>query len=141
MTPVIWVHGDAMNPNAPTFRAYPQAPALWVWDEDLLATYNISLKRILFMYENLLEMPVAIRRGDVAAELARFAAEHDASTIATIFSPSPRFTQITDQLAYQDLTVEVWYQPPLVDPHRTFDLKRFSRYWRKAEKLAMQRTS
>jgi hypothetical protein len=139
-TPVVWVHGDALTPTHPALHAYPDAPALFVWDDDLLKRYNISLKRILFMYECLLEMPVTIRRGDVAAEVLAFAAQYEATLIATQPSPAPRFEAIRTQLE-QHLPVELHHADGLTPPQKDFPLKRFSRYWRKAEPYATRSTS
>lgn len=131
---IVWVHGDCLSPDAPSFQAYPDAPSIWVWDEELLQSYDISLKRIVFMYEALLELPTHIRRGDVAAEVTAFAAEHKATRVATTHSPSPRFGGICRRLRDVGLQVEVHPIPPLIDYDGRLDLKRFSRYWRTARK-------
>lgn len=138
--PIVWLHGDNLNPNGPALAAYPDAPAVWVWDEPLLARWRISLKRILFIYEALLELPVVIRRGQLAAELARFADEHSATTIATAESPSPRFKAICAHLREQGYTVEVHPERPFLDTDEPLDLKRFSRYWRAARRHVFEET-
>lgn len=137
---IVWVHGDNLNPNGPALRAHPGAPALWVWDEPLLRAWGISLKRILFIYESLLELPVVIRRGQMVAQIARFAAEHNADTIATAASPSPRFAEICRRLREAGFAVTVHEERPFVEPDRAYDLKRFSRYWRAAQQSALQRS-
>lgn len=135
---IIWIHGDCLSPLNPALVAYPVAPALWVWDDELLREWRISLKRITFIYECLLELPVTIRRGDVADEIARFAQEHGATTIATAESPSPRFATICDRLRQRGFTVEIHSIEPFVDYDGDFDLKRFSRYWRVAQKYVFE---
>lgn len=133
-TPVLWIHGDALTPHNPAWQAHPSAPALFVWDEALLRQWHISLKRIVFMYECLLELPVTIRRGDVVTQLAAFAAEHDTQQVVTVHSVAPRFANLRQQLMTEKgLQVEVLATPPLV-PDDDYDLKRFSRYWRQAKK-------
>lgn len=131
---IVWIHGDNLNPYGPALAAYPDAPALWVWDDALLAHWRISLKRVLFIYECLLELPVTIRRGEVTAELIRFAAEHEAITVATAASPSPRFDLICDELRAAGLRVEMLAEEPFVDYDGPIDLRRFSRYWRVARR-------
>jgi hypothetical protein len=137
---VVWVHGDCLSPHGPALTARPGAPAIFVWDDALLAEWRISLKRIVFIYECLLELPVAIRRGDVAAELLRFAAEHGAVSLVTAESPSPRFRAIRDQVE-RELPVEVLPVTPLVDYGGRLDLRRFSRYWQVAERYAFGQRS
>ncbi len=129
--PLIWVHGDCLSPFAPPFLAFPDAPALWVWDEQLLAQQQTSLKRIVFIYECLLELPVEICRGEVATEINRFAQSQSADGIVTTASPSPRFKQICQAL---ELPVTILAVEPFVNYQGYIDLKRFSRYWRVAQR-------
>lgn len=137
--PVVWVHGDCLSPSGPALCAHPGAPALFVWDDALVSAYGLSLKRIVFIYECLLELPVVIRRGDVAEELLAFAAEHRADGVVTTASPSPRFRAICDRLAHQ-LPVEVLPVAPFVTAPNGLDLKRFGRYWRAVEAAALRPT-
>ena len=131
--PLLWIHGDVLSPENPAFAAYPGAPAIFVWDDDLLAQGQISIKRVLFLYECLLELPVEIRRGDVAGEVLGFAEDRGVRRVVTVESVSPRFAQIRRKIEHF-LPVEVLPLPPFVEYEGDFDLKRFSRYWRKAEK-------
>lgn len=132
--PIVWVHGDALSPTNPALQAYPAAPALFVWDDALLDGYAISLKRVLFIYESLLELPVVIRRGDVADELLRFAAEHTTQTVVTTESVAPRFHHIARTITRQGLTLRVLRPPAFLETSERLDLQRFSRYWRVAQK-------
>lgn len=132
MASIIWVHGDSLSPQNPALLAYPQAPAIWVWDEQLLKESRISLKRITFIYECLLELPITIRRGDVVEELRSFAREKGAEQLVTTDSPSPRFDKICDQLE-SFIEIEVLEVQPFLNYEKYIDLKRFSRYWRVAQ--------
>lgn len=134
--PIVWVHADCLSPKGPALLACPGAPALFVWDEELLGSLRISLKRIVFLYECLLELPVRIRRGDVAAELLAFAAEHGADGVVTSDSPSPRFQAIRSRIA---ATIPVQTVPvePFVRVNQPLDLARFSRYWRAVERSVL----
>ncbi|NEQ22970.1 MAG: deoxyribodipyrimidine photo-lyase [Microcoleus sp. SIO2G3] len=137
--PILWVHGDCLSPKNPVLQTYPDAPAIWVWDEKLLEEWQISLKRIVFIYECLLELPVTIRRGDVAAEVVAFAKEHGADGVATVDSPSPRFETICDDIeAASAIEVEVCSPEPFVKYDGYIDLKRFSRYWRVAQQYVFE---
>lgn len=131
--PIIWVHGDCLSPHHPGLIKYPEAPAIWVWDDALLEEWKISLKRITFIYECLLELPVVIRRGDVAKEVVTFAKEHDTDLVITSESPSPRFHYICEQIKSY-LTLEVLPIEPFFDYDGYIELKRFSRYWKVAER-------
>lgn len=135
--PILWVHGDCLDPQGPHFRSHPQAPALWVWDEQLLAEWQLSLKRLVFIYECLVELPVVIRRGGVVAEVLTFATEHQADGIVTTASPSPLFRQYVKVLE-QSLPVTILPVEPFVDYDGHIDLARFSRYWRVAQAYAFK---
>ncbi|WP_026733781.1 DNA polymerase [Fischerella sp. PCC 9605] len=136
--PVIWVHGDCLSPYNPALQEYPDAPAIWVWDDALIEEWQLSLKRIAFIYECLLELPVTIRRGDVAQEVLTFAKEYDAKKVVTADSPSPRFEAICDEIE-RSLELEVFEVDPFFDyDGYIVDLKRFSRYWKVAQKYVFE---
>lgn len=135
--PIVWVHGDCLSPYNPALQKYPHAPAIWVWDDALLTEWRISLKRITFIYECLLDLPVIIRRGDVAAEIIAFVQEHNADGVVTANSVSPRFDAICATLA-ANLALEVLEVEPFLDYDGYIDLKRFSRYWKVAEKYVFE---
>jgi len=138
---ILWIHADNLNPDNILFQEYPNTPAIFVWDDELLRDWQISLKRMVFMYESLLELPVTIRRGKVARELIIFAQEHKATQIITLESPSPRQREIAEAIKLQSrLSIKVEIQPdmPFVDTNKRLDLKRFSRYWRNIQSDAMQ---
>ena len=131
--PIVWVHGDCLSPHNPALKAYPDAPAIWVWDDALIEEWQLSLKRITFIYECLLELPVVIRRGDVAAEVVNFAKEHDTDLVVTAESPSPRFEDICNKIE-RSVPVEVVAGEAFFEYDGYIDLKRFSRYWKVAER-------
>lgn len=132
---IVWVHGDCLRPTNPALVAAPGAPALFVFDEALLAGTAITLKRLVFLYECLLELPVTIRRGDVATEVVAFAREHGAVRVLTTPSAAPRFALIRDAIAAEVPVVAVPEVPFLAyDGH--LDLRRFGRYWRVAQRYA-----
>lgn len=131
--PIVWVHGDCLSPHNPALKAYPDAPAIWVWDDALIEEWQLSLKRITFIYECLLELPVVIRRGDVVAEVVNFAKEHNTDLVVTAESPSPRFADIYNQIE-PSVPVKVVAGEPFFEYDGHIDLKRFSRYWKVAER-------
>ncbi len=125
---LIWIHGDCLHRASPAQRAYPDSPSLFVWDDAELQRAGWSLKRIGFIYECLLDLPVTIRRGDPVIEVGRFARELRCSGIATMASPDPRIQAQAAAMGAEILPLE-----PFVELKGKLDLARFSRYWRKAE--------
>lgn len=129
--PIVWIHGDNLNPHSPALLAYPDAPRVWVWDEALLDQYAIALKRLVFLHESVVETGATLRRGHVYPELVTFAEQHGADGIITTDSPSPRFWGIVRTLRAR-YGVAVMREPSIVDDGVAYDLRRFSRYWRQA---------
>lgn len=127
---IIWVHGDTLSPAHPIWFANPDLPAVWVWDDELLQAWGISFKRLVFIYECLLELPVEIRRGPVIQELTEFIQQHQATQVITPPSPSPRFQHICQGLS---VPVKIIHSPEFVDLPVNTDLKRFSHYWKAAK--------
>lgn len=143
---ILWIHGDGLSPHSPAFQAYPDAPAVFVWDDALLREWEISLKRIVFIYESLLELPVVIRRGDVVEQVIGYAQENGAAPgnpirIVTNESASPRFHNICQIIAKRlpsGSRLEVLQNDPFVDYDGHIDLKRFSRYWNTVRRYALR---
>ena len=135
--PILWVHEEALGPNNPALRAWPDAPALFVFDTLWIQQQRISRKRLGFLYENALELPITLRKGDVAAEVIAFAQRHGADGVVTSTAVDPRLQRIADvieaELPSQELDPE-----PFVELPRPPRLGRFSRYWREAEPVVWE---
>ncbi len=143
--PLLWIHTDSLNPQDPTLLAHPHSPAVFVWDtagsDPWLLAERISLKRILFLAECLQQMPpqIELRSGDLATELLSAARTARATHILALRTPDPRL-KAAGQTLERHLPV-LWIDPPaFTDPSRTYDLRRFSRYWQKAQPSAFQTT-
>ena len=137
---IVWLHNDCLSPTNPALQAYSDMPAIFVWDEAWLRYETPSLKRLVFMYECLLECPVTIRRGDVVKEVLDFAQDQNAQTIITVESPSPRFSQIVHQLRQQIDEIRICPISPFLTTDEQIDLRRFSRYWRTARRYVFNVT-
>lgn len=139
--PLLWIHTDSLNPESPMLRQHPNAPSVFIWDTEWLVKSNIALKRVVFLAECLAEMPgtLDLRSGNLATELLQSAQAAEATHILAQRTPDPRL--LAAALAVQQHLPVVWYDPPpFVEGTRAFDLKRFSRYWQRAQSSAMQPT-
>jgi hypothetical protein len=140
---LVWVHGDSLDPRGPALLAHPEAPRVFVFDDRVLERYQVSLKRIVFMYESLLEIEgIEIRRGDTVTELAAAAREHGVRRIVTVESVAPRMARICEELRRRhQLAVEIRSLEPFVvlskEETARLDLKRFSRYWQPLKRRAL----
>ena len=138
MSGIIWLHEDALRVGHPVFAAAgSETPAFFVWDESYLRGMDYGFKRLLFIYETLLELPVTILRGNQFELLRALAAQH-ASTIWMPDTPNPSLLRTAGLLAEcTDLTVVA--DTAFVTLSREPDLRRFFRYWNLARKPAMIR--
>jgi hypothetical protein len=122
MSSVVWLHDDALR------HWWGEAPAVYVFDAEKILRENWSLKRIGFIYECLLELPLEIRRGDPVAEVRAFCEMQGADGVICMDSPDPRLRRQMNQLKAEIVPLE-----PFLSFTGKVDLRRFSRYWTKAE--------
>ncbi|MEM6901995.1 MAG: hypothetical protein AAF556_01985 [Pseudomonadota bacterium] len=140
---LIWVHDDALGPTQPVFERYRKADAAYVFDDAVIEHRLYGLKRLHFIAGCLEAMgehkPVASYHGDTAETLAALAEAGGHDEIATMATPCPKLKQVMRALeADYGLTLTVVPPTALVHLEEEPDLKRFSRYWRKAQKTAFK---
>ncbi len=122
MKTIVWMHEDGLRP------LLPGAPAIFVFEDK-----EHALKRIVFLYECLLELEVVIAKGDVVKEVAKFATAQGADRIVTTFTECPHITAQA-----RELGAEMVNDDPFIAAAGPFDLKRFSRYWQRVERKALE---
>lgn len=132
-TSVIWLHEDALRREHPVFAAAPQrTPAIHIWDDARLREAGYSLKRLIFLYETVSELGIAVLRGETRQVLESFAAE----TIYVPESPDPAIRRCLEGFAKKVVWVA---EEPFVVLKGEQLYPRFFRYWSRAERLAMSR--
>lgn len=139
MSTLVWTHEDSLSPYDPALAANPNSRAVFVWDDEALEAEGYSLKRIVFQYECLLEMPVEIHRGPTVDTLLQLAAAERATSLAVTWSVNPRFAERL-RLLEARFPVDVYAPPPFVPVQLEADLRRFARFWKRAEPYAFRRT-
>jgi len=135
--PILWIHEEALGPANPALRAWPEAPALFVFDTSWIQNSRISRKRLGFLYETALELPLTLRKGDVVAEVLAFARRHQADGVVTSTGVDPRLQQIAEAIE-KELPLQELDPDPFVELSRPPRLGRFSRYWREAEPVVWE---
>jgi len=131
--PIIWVHEDALRQSHPVFSRAGVAKSYFVWDNEYFKHQNYTAKRLLFIYECLLEMDVTIIEGKTEAVL-RELSEGEIHTAKTI---NPYFKNILKNLA---VNADVHITPDELFsqiPYDT-DMGRFFRFWNKGRKSMMK---
>ena len=136
--PIVWVHEEALGPANPALEDHPNVPALFVFDELWIREQRISRKRLGFLYECCLELPVTIRKGNVVSEVINFARRHGADGIVSSGAVDPRLQTIAAEID-RELPLWILDGEPFVDLPKPPRLGRFSRYWRDAEPVVWAR--
>ncbi|MEI6833534.1 MAG: hypothetical protein WCL28_06025 [bacterium] len=133
--PLIWLHEEALRTAHPVFKAAPQGTrTIFAWDDDYLQKSGYSLKRLVFIYETLCELPVDIIRGDTVSVIK----ELGPSQLYIPESHKPHIVSLINRLKLIT-TVEIINDDEFVKVPDTIDFKRFFKYWGLAEKNAFLR--
>jgi deoxyribodipyrimidine photo-lyase len=138
--PLVWLTLDSASANAPAAAAHPAAPRIFVVDADWLTEERPALKRLVFLWECLADVPaVEIHVGDPRAILPARAAALGCDGVAVADTPCPRVRAAAAAVAREwPIVVHEW--PAFCDRGRVKDLARFSRYWQKVSGSAMRPT-
>lgn len=139
--PLLWVHTDSLNPKSPMLLTHADSPAVFVWDRQGIVRSDMKLKRLVFLAECLQEMPktLQVRVGDLAEEVIIAAKDGGVDYVLAQRTLDPRLEAAA--LDVEKRLTLVWYDPPpFVETVRSFDLKRFARYWQRAQHSAMRLT-
>lgn len=140
---LIWVNEESLNPYNPALQAYPEATPIFIFDDAAIEAAGWTLKRIMFVYECLLEIPnITIYRGSPIDILKSLLVEQRAQSITnTIIATTPAVEPRLQQymLTLEKLTqLEIHPIAPLVQKEHIRDLRRFSRYWHDVEREVIQ---
>ena len=135
--PVIWVHEEALGTSNPALLEQPDSPGVFVFDTEWIQEACISRKRLGFLYESALDLPITLRKGDVVKEVIAFAERHNADCILSSLPVDPRLERIAAAIE-EHYPLELLEPEPFVTMERPPRLGRFSRYWREAEPVVWE---
>lgn len=122
--PIIWIHEEALRSTHPVFKvASEQSKAVFIWDDVFLKQSGHSLKRLVFIYEAVSELPVTVIRGDTIKVLQAFSP----SMVYIPYSVSPRIIQKVNAIQ-NCLSVTVVADSPFAVIHKPRDTTRFFQY-------------
>lgn len=105
----VWLTAESLGARDPALVAWPEAPAVFVFDEPLLRGLQLSGKRLVFIAETLAELaedrPVRVLLGDPVRELAGV-------RLASTFAPVPGFQRRATQLDLVAVHPYPWLRRP-----------------------------
>ncbi len=139
--PLVWLTLDSLSTESPAAAAHPGAPRVFVIDPAWLAEERPTLKRLLFVFECLADVPeVEVHLGDPVEVLAARARAHGCGHIDVDETPCPLVRSAAERL-FPSLPVTVAEWPRFCDRSRVKDLGRFSRYWSQVSGSALEPTA
>ena len=139
MSRFIWLHEDCLRATHPVFAHAPQARAVFIWDDAYMDAMHYGLKRRVFIYETLCDLPVEIYAGDTIDTWRALQNMAGASDIITGKTPNPALKAMMPTLR-EGLQLTTIADAPFVHLDAAKDdagqLRRFFKYWNKAKKNA-----
>jgi len=129
---VIWVHEKALNKEHKALHNLDdQSLAIFIWDDEYFRNRSYSLKRLVFIYETLCQMPLVLARGNTFAQIESLAP----ARIKTFATADSHIRQIIDKLSLT-YDVEIIKPQPFITLAEDKQYKRFFSYWNQAQKSA-----
>lgn len=108
----VWLTAESLGDEDPALVAWPELPAVFVFDRARLARWRLSGKRLVFLTEALAEIAAANGR-EVGLWLGDPASVLGGRAVAATFTPVPGWRAIT--ASFDEPTVHPW--PWLARPH------------------------
>ena len=145
--PLVWLTINSAAATGPAMQAHPESPRLFVLDPEWIADERPSLKRLLFLFSCLADVPgVEVLLGNPAEILPARAKAHDCDGVVLAETPCPQIRRVaaaiqectTADSAPLPVTFLPW--PRFCDRSGVKDLGRFSRYWQQVGPSALQPT-
>lgn len=140
---MVWLHGDHLSADNPALMRCPDAPVVFVFDEDFLLERRLAFHRLFFLYESVTEIfasraaPCSLRRGNVVAEVRAFAERFGAEGIVTTATLGARFATYCDELTTTH-PIAALPVPSLISYDAERVPNRFSAWWRQVEQDALR---
>jgi hypothetical protein len=129
---LIWLHEEALRISHLVFKAAPRGTkAIYVWDDAYFREADYSLKRLVFIYETLCELPIEIIWGNTLEVLRELAP----SNLYVPATNNPMIAEMIGDLKIF-LPVEIIEDEDFVVIKNSIDFRRFFQYWKKAQKTA-----
>ena len=127
---ILWLHDKALSRKA-LETLNEQTRAIFIWDEEYFKSRSYSLKRLVFIYETLCEMPLEIIKGDPVEVMDALAPDK----IQTLATQDSKIRETISQLSANH-TVEVIQPAAFAQVPTDLEFRRFFKYWNKAKKTA-----
>ncbi|MAI12721.1 MAG: hypothetical protein CMM15_01780, partial [Rhodospirillaceae bacterium] len=120
---LLLVHDKALRSGLDVYEASESFKAVHIWDDEYYRSQRYSLKRLVFIYETLLDLPLEIIHGNTLNILSEENFDHIVipysgdHVLKTLFSKIEKIK-----------TVQYLFETSFVNLDRTVEFKRFFKY-------------
>ena len=128
---LLLVHDKALRFGWESYQASEKFKAIHIWDDEYYRAQRYSLKRLVFIYETLLDLPLEIIHGKTLDILSEENSDH----IVIPYSGDQVLKDLFSEIE-KIKTVHYLFETPFVNLDRTIEFKRFFKYWNQAKKTA-----
>ena len=128
---LLLIHDKALRSGLDVYEASESFKAVHIWDDEYYRSQKYSLKRLVFIYETLLDLPLEIIHGNTLDILSEENSDHIVipysgdQVLKTLFSKIEKIK-----------TVQYLFETSFVHLDRAVEFKRFFKYWNQAKKTA-----
>lgn len=129
---IIWLHEKALSKTHLVFEHLNEhTKIIHVWDDNYYQKRGYSLKRLVFIYETLCELPAEIISGNTIEILKKLNPEE----ILVPYTVDIEIRKIFDELS-KVIPIVIIKENAFVDVSDHYEFKRFFKYWKKASQTA-----
>ena len=128
---LLLVHDKALRFGLDACEASERFKAIHIWDDEYYRSQKYSLKRLVFIYETLLDLPLEIIHGKTLDILS----EENFDDIVIPYSGDQALKNLFSKIE-KIKTVHYLFETSFVNLDRTVEFKRFFKYWNQAKKTA-----
>jgi len=134
---LIWLHEYSLRlPTKLPLSVTSEQPKIYcfIWDDAYLRQQNYSLKRLVFIYESLTQLPINIFQGDTINILQQ-RPEKEIYIESTSYPPlQEKIKTLEEYKTVKIIPAETWVNIPANKKYQ-----RFFQYWKNAEKQLIQK--
>ena len=128
---LLLIHDKALRFGFGAYEASEKFKAIHIWDDEYYRAQRYSLKRLVFIYETLLDLPLEIIHGKTLDILSKENHDH----IVIPYSGDQALKNLFSKIE-KIKTVHYLFETSFVNLDRTVEFKRFFKYWNQAKKTA-----
>ncbi len=130
MKTIYWLHDESLC--LPKDFDSANDALIFIWDGDYFAQQGWSLKRLVFIYETLCELPIEIWHGDTLETLSALMQSKQPSQLSVQEAIDPNLNQLINSVV-KAIPMQLTQRIQWIDETKLKPCKRFYAYWQQVE--------